>query len=75
MTANQLTTLTGLLQRSDIGTGTWILVCDGFSLELQGIIPHELEGCNVCARGILESNYSVFAISDKVMNIKSIERA
>ena len=75
MTANQLTTQTGLLQRSDIGTGTWILICDQGNIELSGDIPKELEGCRVCARGTLEANYSVFAISKKVMFVTSIELA
>lgn len=73
MDTKKSTTLIGLLRRSDIGPGVWVLSTPVNTIELSGSIPEELIDCKVQAQGALEPNFSMFAISELVLIVSKIE--
>ena len=72
---SDIVTLSGILQHSDIGTGIWVLSTPSGTIELQGKFSAELLGKSVIIQGVLEENFSVFAISDQCLVVRQIKIA
>ena len=70
-----LVTLSGILQRSDIGPGTWVLTSSSGAIELHGEFSSEFIGQRVVIQGVLEDNYSIFAISNQCLVVHHIQIA
>lgn len=69
-------TVTGEIQRSDMGSGTWALVTDdGVTYELQKGAPKELlkSGLKVKVQGQVREDMVTFAMIGPVLEVKSFE--
>ena len=70
-----LVTLSGILQLSNIGPGTWVLASSEGTIELRGEFSSEFLGQRVVIQGVLEDNYSIFSISDQCLVVHHIQIA
>ncbi len=69
-------TVTGTIQRSDMGPGTWTLVTDsGETYELQQGTSQELlkPGLKVKVQGLVREDIMTFAMVGPVLEVKSFE--
>ena len=70
-----IVTLSGILQRSDIGPGAWVLKSTSGAIELRGEFSSEFVGQKVIIQGELEENFSIFALSDQCLVVQNIQIA
>ncbi len=69
-------TVTGTIQRSNMGPGTWALITDdGITYEIQKNAPKELlkSGQKVKVQGQVREDVMTFAMIGPVLEVKSFE--
>ena len=69
-------TVTGTIQRSNMGPGTWALITDdGVTYEIQKNAPKELlkSGQKVKVQGQVREDVMTFAMIGPVLEVKSFE--
>ncbi len=69
-------TVTGTIQRSNMGSGTWALITDdGITYEIQKNAPKELlkSGQKVKVQGQVREDVMTFAMIGPVLEVKSFE--
>jgi len=68
-------TVTGTIQRSDMGAGTWALTDDGVTYEVHKGAPKDLlkPGQKVKVQGQVREDVMTFAMIGPVLEVKSFE--